>query len=325
MSAKSVRRPSVSVVCPVFNAQDEILDFDKSIRKQKGVSLTEVIYVLTESSDHTEEVLKGAGIDFKKIKKKEFSHSLVREKAAMKARGQVIVFLTQDVVIHDDEFLAKLVAPIAAGEVQATYARQKTKYNNIEKYTRAHNYPSRSFTVSREDVKRLGLKTFFFSDAAGAVDASVFRRLKGYDGKKLPISEDMYFAYKLIMHGGKIRYVAGAVCYHSHDFKLSELYDRYKLTGEFMKQNPEIAKHGVNAAGGGMAKEILVSAARDKNARVLAGYVPNMAARYMGMTRGKVFGKKTRSGTSGRKSLSGIFAPMTATRREYAFMRKGER
>ena len=316
MRVSTARIPSVSVVCPVFNAQDEILEFDQVLKKQKGVSLTEVIYVLTESSDHTEEVMKAAEIPFQKIRKQDFSHSLVREKAAMKARGQVIVFLTQDVVIKDDDFLAKLIAPIVSGEVQATYARQKTKYNNIEKYTRAHNYPAKSFTVSREDVERLGLKTFFFSDAAGAVDASVFRRLKGYDKKKLPISEDMYFAYKLIMHGGKIKYVANAVVYHSHDFKLSELYDRYKLTGEFMRQNPEIAEHGVTSAGGGMAKQVLKGAVKDKNARVLAGYVPNMAARYMGMTRGKLFGKKT-------KKIVRDFDFFT--RKEYAFMRKGER
>ena len=287
MSEKSVDMASVSVVCPVFDAEKEILDFDKSLKVQKGVDLVEIKYILTESDDNTEKVMKDAGLSFEKISRKEFSHSLTREKAAMSAKGDVIVFLTQDVVIRDDEFLSKLVAPIVSGEVVATYARQKTKYNNIEKYTREHNYPDKSFVVSKEDLPRLGLKTFFFSDAAGAVSADVFRRLGGYDGKDLPISEDMYFAYKIIMQGYKIGYVAEAVVYHSHNFSLAELHERYRLTGEFMKANPEIAKYGVGAAGGGMAKSVLKSAAKDKNFKVLAGYVPNMAARYMGMQKGK--------------------------------------
>ena len=310
---KSVKAPTVSVVCPLYNAENEVLDFDRSLRKQKGVDLVEIKYILTESDDYTEEILDAAEIPYQKIKKEAFSHSLVRERAAMKAKGQVIVFLTQDVVITDDEFLSKLIAPIVSGEVHATYARQKTKYNNIEKYTRAHNYPSRSFIVTEKDIAKRGLKTFFFSDAAGAVDASVFRGLKGYDGKDLPISEDMYLAHKIITLGGKIKYVANAVCYHSHKFKLGELYDRYKLTGEFMKQNPEIAKHGINSAGGGMAKSILRDAAHDKNIRVLGGYLPNMAARYAGMTRGKM------------SRVKGLNSHNPKLQKNYALMRKGER
>ena len=315
---KSVRVSTVSVVCPLYNAEEEVLDFDRSLRMQKGIKLVEVRYVLTESDDHTEDILKAAEIPFQKIKKEAFSHSLVREQAAMKAKGQVIVFLTQDVVIRDDEFLAKLVAPIVSGEAHAAYARQKTKYNNIEKYTRAHNYPTRSFTVTKKDIPKKGLKTFFFSDAAGAIDASVFRGLNGYDGKDLPISEDMYLAHKIITLGGKIKYVADAVCYHSHKFKLSELYDRYRLTGEFMKQNPEIAKHGVNSAGGGMAKSILKDAVHDKNLRVIGGYIPNMATRYVGMTRGKMSGVKM-------LSTKGDLPRNPKLQKNYALMRKGER
>lgn len=298
--------PSVSVVCPLYNAEDCILDFDRSLRRQKGIKLTEVKYTLTESSDHTEDLLEAMNVPFLKIKPEAFSHSIVREKSAMKARGEIIVFLTQDVEIRDDEFIKKLVTPIVSGEAHATYARQKTKYDNIEKYTRAHNYPARSFVVTKKDISRRGLKTFFFSDAAGAVSASVFRGLGGYDGKDLPISEDMYLAYKIITLGGKIKYVANAVCYHSHQFKLGQLYDRYKLTGEFMKQNPEIAEHGINSAGAGMANSVLKNAVKDKNVRALSSYLPNMAVRYAGMTRGK----------HGKKNIGS---------HNYVFMRKGIR
>ena len=283
----------VSVVCPLYEAERDILRLDKSLVSQEGVKFSEIFYVLTESGDKTEGVMREAGIldrpevRFSKVSKENFSHSLTREKAAMQATGDVIVFLTQDVEIKDKRFLEKSVRPIVLGEAEATYAKQITKYNNIEKYTRESNYPSKSFTVSKKDIDRLGLKTFFFSDAAGAIPREVFVRLGGYDSKDLPISEDMYFAHKLIMDGGRIRYVAEAECYHSHDFKLSELYDRYRLTGEFMKMNPEIASAGVNAAGGGMAKYIFKRAWQERNFKVLAGFLPNMGARYLGMRRGR--------------------------------------
>lgn len=283
----------ISVVCPLYEAEKYILDFDESLRMQEGVEFAEIFYILTEGKDNTEKAMKDAGIlsrpevKFSRIKRDDFSHSLTREKAAMEATGDVIVFLTQDVEIKDKKFVQKLIQPIMGGEVDATYAKQITKYNNIEKYTRESNYPAESFTVSKKDIEKLGLKTFFFSDAAGAVSRTKFVELGGYDGKNLPISEDMYFAHKLIMSGGKIRYVAEAEVYHSHDFKLSELYSRYRLTGEFMKMNPEIAKSGVNAAGGGMAKYIFKRAWQERNFKVLAKFLPNMGARYLGMRRGR--------------------------------------
>ena len=288
-----MKRAKISVVCPLYEAEGDILRLDESLTMQEGVLITEIFYILTEGGDNTEEIMKKAGIlerpevKFSEISKEDFSHSLTREKAAFQATGEVLVFLTQDVEIKDKKFVQKLTEPIVDGEVDATYAKQITKYDNIEKYTRESNYPAKSFTVSKEDVSRLGLKTFFFSDAAGAVARKVFVELGGYDGKDLPISEDMYFAHKLIMSGGKIKYVAEAKVYHSHDFKLSELYNRYRLTGEFMKMNPEIASAGVNAAGGGMAKYIFKRAWQERNFKVLAKFLPNMGARYLGMRRGR--------------------------------------
>ena len=80
----------------------------------------------------------------------------------------------------------------------ANYKDQLTKFNNIEKYTRESNYPDKSKIKSKKDIKKLGLKTFFFSDASSAISKKVFMELKGYDNKNLPTNEDMYFAYKLI-------------------------------------------------------------------------------------------------------------------------------
>lgn len=275
-----------TIICPLYNAEKEIKKLDESLQMQEGVSF-DVCYVLTESDDDTELIMNQKRIGFKKIRKNEFSHSLTREKMAMSAKGKVLVFLTQDVEIKDKLFVKKLIEPVLSGEVQATYARQVTKYNNIEKYTREYNYPVKSFVVSKEDIEERGLKTFFFSDAAGAIDAKTFKELGGYDGKDLPISEDMYFAHKLIINGGKIKYVADAKVFHSHKFTFKELYERYKLTGKFMKMNPQIANYGVNNAGGGMAKYILKCALRQKNWGVICRYIPDMGARFVGMKVGK--------------------------------------
>lgn len=184
-------------------------------------------------------------------------------------------------------WLYHLTKNIVDGRCEAAFSRQITKYNNIEKYTREKNYPENSRIVSKENLEKLGLYTFFFSDAAGAIKLDVFKKLNGYDNKNLPISEDMYFAYKLIMNGYKIGYEANSIVYHSHNFKLKELYERYRLTGIFFKQNSYLDQYGTNRAGGGMAKHLLKRAIQDRNIKVIIRLPFDMVARFVGMKVGK--------------------------------------
>lgn len=277
----------VDIICPLYEAENYILNLNDSLLKQENVNINKIQYVLTKSKDNSEKILKENKLNYILIDKKDFSHSLTREKEAMKSKSDIIVFISQDIVIENTDYLYNLVNPIINGEADACYSRQLTKFDNIEKYTRESNYPDKSIIKTKNDIEKLGLKTFFFSDASSAVNTKVFKKLNGYDGKNLPINEDMYFAYKLIMNGYKIKYCADSVCYHSHNFKLKELYDRYKLTGRFFKENSYIDNFGTNKSGGGLAKFILKRAIKDKNIKVLIRFVPDMAARYIGMKAGK--------------------------------------
>ena len=279
---------TIDIICPLYNAEEYIENLHKSFIMQKKVKINKIRYVLTESKDNTEEYLKNHNIEYKKIKKSEFSHSLVREKEAMESVSDVVAFVTQDVVIDDELWLYNLTKDIGKDNIVAAYSRQVTKYNNIEKYTRESNYPAQSKVVSQDDISKLGLKTFFFSDASSAIDANIFKKLNGYDGKNLPISEDMYIAYKIINNGYKIKYCSESVVYHSHNFTLKEVYDRYKLTGKFFKENSYLDNYGTNKSGGGLAKYILKRAIKDKNIKVLLRFLPDMGARFIGMKVGKM-------------------------------------
>lgn len=277
----------IDIVVPLYNAEKYIDALHKSFLMQNKVKINKIRYVLTESTDNTEKYLLQNKIEYKKIKRNEFSHSLTREKEAMDSNSDIVVFVTQDVIIKDKLWLYNLIKDIGKNNIVATYSRQITKYNNIEKYTREANYPSESKIVSKEDIPKLGLKTFFFSDASSAIDTNIFKKLKGYDGKKLPISEDMYIAYKIINNDYKIKYCADSVVYHSHNFTLKEVYDRYKLTGKFFKENSYLDNYGTNKSGGGLAKYILKRAIEDKNFKVLLRFLPDMGARFIGMKVGK--------------------------------------
>lgn len=279
---------NIDIICPLYNAEKDIEGLHKSLLKQKNVKVNEIKYVLTESKDNTEEKLKKLNINFKKIKKEEFSHGLTRENEAFGSKADIIVFITQDVKIIRDDWLYNLTKDIANGEVDACYSRQLCDNNTIEKYTRESNYPKESKIVSKEDIEKLGLKTFFFSDASSAIKRETFVKLNGYDHKKLIINEDMYIAYKLITNGYKIKYCADSEVIHSHVFTLKQYYDRYKDTGKFFKENSYLNNYKVNQAGGSMAKYVLKRAWQDKNWSVLIRFVPNMAARFIGMKVGRI-------------------------------------
>lgn len=277
----------IDIICPLYNAEKDIERLHREILKQKKVEINNIKYILTDSKDNTEEILKELKIEYTKIKKEEFSHSLTREQAALSSKADIIVFITQDINLKRDDWLYNLTKDIISGKVDACYSKQICNNNTIEKYTREYNYQTESKIVTKDDIEKLGLKTFFFSDAASAINAKIFKELKGYDGKKLPTNEDMYIAYKLITNGYKIKYCADSEVIHSHTFTLKQYYDRYKKTGEFFKDNKYLNKYKVNKAGGSMAIYILKRALQDKNWRVIIRYIPNMLARYIGMKMGE--------------------------------------
>lgn len=277
----------VEIICPLYNAATYILKLHASLLAQKNVDILKISYVMTESSDETEKIMQENNIPYVLIKKQEFSHSLTREKIAMQSKSDIIVFISQDIEVLDDNWLYNLVVPIVNGEVVASYSRQISKYNNIEKYTRENNYPELSSIVSKNDIEKLGLRTFFFSDASSAVKTSIFKELNGYDNKNLPINEDMYLAYKIITAGYKIKYCADSIVYHSHKFSLKQLYCRYYLIGMFMAENSYLEQYKAVKAGAGLAKYVLKRALCQFNIPVLFRFIPDMMARWLGMKKGE--------------------------------------
>lgn len=276
----------VEIICPLYNAENYIENLHDNILKQKNVDFS-VRYLLTESTDKTESILKSKKLIYDKVEKKDFSHSLTRELAARNSKADIIVFISQDVEPSDENWLYYLVKDIIDGNVSAAYSRQITKFNNLEKYTREKNYPKESKIVSKDDIESLGLKTFFFSDASSAIKKEVFEQLNYYDNKKLPINEDMYIAYKLITNGHKIKYCSDSIVYHSHNFKLKELYSRYKLTGQFFKENSYLDDYGTTDSGMKLATYVFKRILQEGRIVLLFRYPFDMGARFIGMKVGK--------------------------------------
>lgn len=279
---------TIDIICPLYKAENYIKGLNKSLLMQEKVEINKIKYIVTKSNDRTTDRLKEMNIDYEEILPIEFSHSLTREKAAKESNADIIVFITQDVIIKDRLWLYYLTKDIIEGVCEETYSRQIAKDNGIEKYTRELNYPEQSKVLTKNDVEKLGIRAFFSSDASSAIKRDVFIKLNGYDGMNMPTNEDMYITYKLIMNGYRVKYCAKSIIYHSHNYGIKENYRRYYDTGRFFKQNSYLNKFKVTKTGMGMAKYILKRAIEDKNWKVILKFIPNMASRIIGMQIGKI-------------------------------------
>ena len=283
---------SVTVICPLYKSREYINSLHNSLLMQEDVDLKVVKYILTETGDGVDKIVREMDkVELTVISIDEFSHSLTRERAAMESNSDILVFITQDIIIKDKKWLSKLCKPIYEGKCEAAFSRQICDNQSIEKYTRVNNYPKESRIVSKDDVERLGIMTFFFSDAASAVKTDVYKKLNGYDGKDLLTNEDMYLAYKLINNGYRIMYNADAEVIHSHDYKFMQLFKRYFDQGAFLSDNAYLTQYGANGSALKLLKVVAVESLKDKNFKAFFNIIPNFAARFLGNQAGKRYKK----------------------------------
>ena len=233
-----VNRPTITVIIPTINAEKELPILLERLHSQT-TQADEIMVVDSASDDKTETICSSdPDVKYIRIKREEYDHGGTRDMAARRAAGDIVVFLTQDALPADDEFLLNLTSPIIKGEAAISTGRQLPKQGatHMEALVREFNYPAQSFIRSKDDIPRLGIKTFFCSDVCCAYDREVFLKLGGFE-QPLQTNEDMFFAAKAINSGYKIAYAADARVYHSHNFSLKEQYKRNYVQGY------EIARH----------------------------------------------------------------------------------
>ena len=278
---------NVDVFCPLYNAENYISGLIKGIRSQKNVQINKIIFGITESTDKTLDLIcKLNDVDYFIVKKEEFSHSSVRNEGIRKCISNVVILLTQDVVLFDENAFFNIASKINDSIVYA-FGKQISKFKGIEKHIREINYPNKSYVMGKKDIDKYQLMTFFASDAFAAYNREIFIRVNGYDDKKLMMSEDMYYSHKIILLGYKTAYVSEAVVEHSHNFKLKELYKRYYDTGNFFKENPEFSKYKATESGLKLAIKVFIRIIKTFDLYSLIIFIPNMMARFLGKKKGQ--------------------------------------
>ena len=220
--------PSISVIIPVLRGELTLPRLLMSIRAQRP-PFNELFILETDPTPEIAALARSAGAQYVEIDGESFDHAGTRSAAARRASGDVLVFLTQDVILRDESTLTNLVESLWCNkEVGAAYGRQIPDENAdpVAAVKRLFNYPDHSHTKSAADRKLLGLRTPFISNAFAAYRRQALEEI-GFFGNRELICEDVRAGAALLQAGWAIHYEADAVVHHTHHFGIGQEFGRY--------------------------------------------------------------------------------------------------
>lgn len=217
----------VDVLIPVYRPDGKLTELLKRLKMQ-NYPIHRVILMNTEEK-HFPTELTGIWdrVEVYHLAKEEFDHGGTRDRGVRMSTADLVVCMTQDAMPADETLIEELVKPFDDPKVWAAYARQLPNEDcrEVEKYTRSFNYPERSMVKTKEDLDRLGIKTFFCSNVCAAWRREKYLELGGFV-KHTIFNEDMILAGTMIKQGGKIAYCAKAKVIHSHNYSAFQQFHR---------------------------------------------------------------------------------------------------
>ena len=176
------------------------------------------------------------------VTKEEFDHGATRNAGIELSDADVCVCMTDDALPYDRYLLERLCDALLKEEtVAVAYAKQLPDRDCgiIEKYTRSFNYPEESRIKIKEDLPKLGIKTYFCSNVCAAYKRERYVSLGGFTRKTI-FNEDMIFAANAMEHGYAVAYAADAKVIHSHNYSAREQFCRNFDLGVSQADHPEV-------------------------------------------------------------------------------------
>jgi rhamnosyltransferase len=233
----------ISVIIPTLNAS---LYIEKllSILQAQDTKYLELIIIDSSSEDNTVDIAKRFATKTMVIPRHTFNHARTRNIAAMEAKGDILIFMTQDALPLDNTLLRNLTTPLQISDIAATFGKHipRSDASPLEIFARQFNYPETGSIKGIDDIKKYGIKTFFFSNVCSAIKKDLFLKV-GMFPEDVRANEDMLMAAKLILNGYKVAYIPEAKVIHSHNFSLLQQFRRYYNIGSSLKNNSWILKY----------------------------------------------------------------------------------
>ena len=236
----------IDVIIPTYKPDEKLLAIISKLREQT-IMPSRIVLVNTEQK-YLDNLLRGRKYDnygkyfeVKNISLREFDHGGTRNEGARGSSADFLLFMTMDACPADNMLMEKMLKAFDDEKIAAVYARQLPNEDASigERFSRSYNYPEESCIKSAEDKERLGIKTYFCSNACAMYRRDVFERLGGFP-KDMIFNEDMVFAHTLVENGYSIAYAADAAVYHSHNYTNMQQFHRNFDLAVSQAMHPEV-------------------------------------------------------------------------------------
>ena len=222
----------ISVVIPVKDGGLDLVRCLEAIARQQIDEEVEVVVIDSGSMDGSAERARGFGAQVHEIRPQEFSHGGARNFGAERARGDVLVFTSQDAYATDETWLATLVAPLhGRAEVAGVYGRQLAHEEAIpsERYFLDFLYGPEPRRQRLLDPGSLSFEATLFSNVNSAVPRAV---LEQYPlATDVIMSEDQEWSRRVLLAGLEIVYEPRAAVRHSHAYTVASAFRRFFDSG----------------------------------------------------------------------------------------------
>ncbi|MFR8626114.1 MAG: glycosyltransferase family 2 protein [Dorea formicigenerans] len=243
----------IDVIIPTYKPGKEFEKLIGRLQKQE-YPIHKIIIINTRTDIFPEELDRSNyKIEITHIEPDQFDHGGTRNMGAGMSDADIVVYMTQDAIPVDEKLIGTFAKIFEENpDIGIAYGRQlpREECNIIERYTRRFNYPEKSLIKTKEDLPKLGIKTFFCSDVCAAYRRNYLLSAGGFENPTI-FNEDMIFAGKRIYAGDKVAYVAEAKVIHSHNYTGRQQFHRNFDLAVSQAQHPEVFE-GVPSEGEGI-------------------------------------------------------------------------
>ena len=281
-----------SIIIPTYNAEQQIHCLCEALRSQTASS--EILVVDSSSSDRTVEIAESFGARVLVVQKEDFDHGGTRTLAGKTAKGDILIYMTQDALPFDKHSIRNILRLFEDQKIAAAFGRQ-LPYPDATAFgahLRLFNYPETPYIRTLSDKGKYGIKTPFLSNSFAAYRRRALDEIMWFK-EKLILGEDTYAGAKLLLAGYTIAYVPDAMVYHSHNYTVFQELQRYFDIGVFHKTEHWIIEEFGKAGGEGRRYIQSASAFLIKNRKycLMPEFVIRNILKYIGYTLGQHYDK----------------------------------
>ena len=224
-ASKKSKMKKVSVIIPVYNEEEDIQSCLESLSKQT-IQPVDIIVVDDGSSDSSKLKVQSAKSQFKAqnfqiLEQFHQGPGNARNLGAKNSNGEILVFVDADMTFKED-FLEKLIEPIAEGKVKGTFTKEEYVSNWENVWARCWNY-NKDLTDKRKVPRSDPDEGPVFR----AILKSEFDRVHGFDA--IGYTDDWTLSRKLQY---KSINAPKAICYHKNPSSLKEVYRDARWIGK---------------------------------------------------------------------------------------------